>query len=67
VQDYYCQLQASKKVKENHEKERKKIMMNSQLFAGFPLFRITDYNPRDREFIYKRMQNMMYNPSKYFV
>jgi hypothetical protein len=41
--------------------------MNTQLFAGFPLFRFNDYNPRDREVLYKRMQNMIQHPGKYFV
>ena len=40
VLEYYNHLQSSKKVKESYEKERKKLISNPQLYAGFPLFRM---------------------------
>ncbi len=43
VLEYYRHLQSSKKVKESCEKERKKMISNPQLYAGFPLFRMPEY------------------------
>lgn len=66
--EYYYQLQMSKKVKENHEKEKKK-MVNQQIFAGFPFFRLSDYNMngKDREQMYRKMHNFMQSPNKFFI
>lgn len=48
ILEFYQNLQSSKKVRENHEKEKKKLM-NTQLYSGLQLMRFPDGNQRERE------------------
>ena len=47
ILEFYQNLQSSKKVKENHEKEKKKIMEH-QLYSGFQLMRLQENNFSNR-------------------
>lgn len=45
----------NKKIKEFHEKEKKKLM-NSQLYGTLPLFKLPEPTNREREALGRKMQ-----------
>ena len=55
VLEFYQSLQNSKKVKDNHDKEKRKLL-NSQLYSGMQMFRYPEGNNRERDW---KMQQAM--------
>ena len=54
ILEYYRSLQTNKKIKEFHEKEKKKLI-NSQLYGTLPLFKLPEGGMREREALGRKM------------